>query len=87
MRYIRGAGRFRESYITSDNIYSLAAYVTEKLSNATWEELVARELFRPLKMAKSTFFSSLRPDNRNLATAYYPDSSNGQRELSLRYFQ
>ncbi|XP_064609249.1 uncharacterized protein LOC135473330 [Liolophura sinensis] len=87
MRYIRGAGKFRESYITSDIMYSLAAYVTEKLSNASWEELVARELFRPLKMSKSTFFSSLRPDNRNLATAYYPDSSNGQRELSLRYFQ
>lgn len=67
--YIKSVPPFRTYFLYSDMNYALVTYISEKLGEKRWEDLIHEELFQPLGMDSSTF-ASTTPDFSKVASGY-----------------
>lgn len=66
-------GRFRDSFYYNELMYSILTTIGERLGRDSWENLVKNEIYTPLGMAKSKFFTTLDPSTVDIARAYKED--------------
>lgn len=69
MPYIEPLHQFRTRFHYSYINYALVTYISEKLGEKRWEDLIQEELFQPLGMDSSTF-ASTTSDFSKVATGY-----------------
>lgn len=50
---------FGKSFLYSNMMYGFASYLSERLGNEPWENLVTSEIFDRLGMTSSTFITTL----------------------------
>lgn len=66
-------GRFRDSFYYNELLYSILTTIGERLGRNSWENLVNDEIYTPLGMTKSKFFTTVAPSTVNIARAYKED--------------
>ena len=59
----------RTHFIYNNYMYMLAGYVSERLADDTWEQLVRERIFKPLAMTSSKFTPELDDDDE-IASPY-----------------
>lgn len=69
LKYIKPGLGFREGYIYSNNMYSTAGIVIERVTGKSWEENVRERIFKPLRMTTSGF-SDVGPKPKLLSSSY-----------------
>ncbi|XP_014791369.1 D-alanyl-D-alanine-carboxypeptidase/endopeptidase AmpH [Octopus bimaculoides] len=65
---------FRTSFMYSSIMFGLAAHITEKLTNSTWENMISEKILRPLGMADTAFITKFDEGKKNVATPYVEDN-------------
>ncbi len=73
VRFMEPVVQFRTSLHYNDIMYGLIAFISEKLGNKPWEELVKEKLFVPLGMTSSTFVNNPDIDQLDAQTIYMAD--------------
>src|SRR4030066_947972 len=53
LRFLEPSRGFREAFQYSNLNYMIAAYILEKATENTWEDIVRRKIFNPLEMQRS----------------------------------
>jgi CubicO group peptidase (beta-lactamase class C family) len=66
-------GRFRDSFYYNDFLYSILTTISETLGENNWENLVKNEIFTPLGMNNSGFFTTVAPAKVDIAKGYKDD--------------
>lgn len=56
-------------------MFGLAAHITEKLTNNTWENMISKKILRPLGMRDTRFITKPDDDKKNVATPYVEDDN------------
>ncbi len=69
-RFLEPIDQFRTSLNYNNIMYGLLAFISEKLGNKPWEELVKEKLFVPLGMTSSTFVNNPDIDQLDAQTIY-----------------
>ncbi|CAI9731404.1 Hypothetical predicted protein [Octopus vulgaris] len=64
---------FRTSFMYSSIMFGLAAHITEKLTNNTWENMISEKILRPLGMRDTKFITKPYGGKKNVATPYVED--------------
>ncbi|XP_062610694.1 uncharacterized protein LOC134272486 [Saccostrea cucullata] len=72
MKNLKSVYPFRETYTYTNIAFGLSTTISEKIGGKSWEDLVREELFSPLGMHSSTFFSETRGTN-HVAKGYIDD--------------
>ncbi|OWF52839.1 uncharacterized protein LOC110447241 [Mizuhopecten yessoensis] len=70
IKYLRGRGRFRESFYYSNLMYGVITDIAERLGGKSWEDLVREELLNPIGMMSTTFATVAEEKKIDLATGY-----------------
>ncbi|XP_062603662.1 uncharacterized protein LOC134265473 [Saccostrea cucullata] len=76
---------FRTKFLYSNYMYTLAAYVAEKISGKSWEELVREILFQPLEMDDSGFVTEVKNFNGFSPAFVYVDEKLDYVDKNLLY--
>lgn len=66
-------GRYRDSFYYNEVLYSILTTIGERLGRNSWETLVKDEIYTPLGMTKSKFFTTVAPSTVDIARAYKED--------------
>lgn len=70
LRYLEPASDLRERFHYNNLMYLTAGYVMEKLTNKSWEDLVAEKIFAPLQMSSSNFSIDEMQQSSDFASPY-----------------
>lgn len=72
MRYIKPAGKFRQSYAYQNNFYLLMGEIIRKVTGKSWDYNIREYIFKPLAMSSSStdYKSYLKSKNRSLGHYY-----------------
>ena len=63
-------------------MYGLASFITEIITNTTWEEAVSNQLLRPLGMNETTFSTTADFEDLNIAYPYVYTDEKGYQRIS-----
>ncbi|XP_061190033.1 uncharacterized protein LOC133197863 [Saccostrea echinata] len=72
LKNLKSVYPFRETYTYTNIAFGLSTTISEKIGRQPWEDLVRQELFSPLGMHSSTFFSETKGTN-HVAKGYIDD--------------
>ena len=70
MKYIKPCSNFRGEPIYSNVIYALIGYVAECAANETWDNLMQKYIFDPLKMERTNCSVNIMKKDFNFAVPY-----------------
>ncbi|XP_071129224.1 gigasin-6-like isoform X2 [Mytilus edulis] len=70
LKYLKPEGIFRGSYMYNNLMYGVVTYLAELIGNDSWENLVTKHIFEPLRMNTSTFATTADPEKILLAKGY-----------------
>ncbi|XP_061164214.1 uncharacterized protein LOC133173245 isoform X1 [Saccostrea echinata] len=73
VRLLKTEGGFRDHFRTNNLMYGVLTYMSEKMGGSSWENLVNKDIFDPLEMKNSSFFTELDPDMIDVARGYVLD--------------
>lgn len=76
---------FRTGFIYNNVMYGLASFITELLTNTTWENAVREQLLWPLGMNETTFSTIADFDSLNIAYPYLNFQSKGFQRISPNF--
>jgi CubicO group peptidase (beta-lactamase class C family) len=66
---------------------TLAGYIVEKIASVPFENYIAKNIFQPLGMTRTTFVQSLPTDLATNSAKGYTFTKNGFQESSFEYYQ